>query len=174
MNGEKSTDFNKKHYYITNPNDMYLYFEIINQVEPSSVVDIGMFLKRIGALARSVKGNSVSSDICLDGIDFMPEIKANVYRTIYNSIENYETFKTMINDKKYDLAVALRTEYFLDVKDQTALLKWLRTHTKYAVISGTLKNWNVESYINNETITVKELHIEKDAYSLLIFSGTEV
>ena len=34
---------------ITNANDIYVYFEIANMVEHERILDVGMFLKRMGS-----------------------------------------------------------------------------------------------------------------------------
>ena len=42
-----------ENYYITNDNDIFVFFEIISQTSPRSILDVGMFLKRIGAVTRA-------------------------------------------------------------------------------------------------------------------------
>lgn len=88
--------------YIINQNDMYLYFEIINQIEPDSIIDIGMFLKRIGAISRQVNGFFVPDNVVLDGIDIMPHLSVKVYEKIYDNIASIADLigKTLKDDLK--------------------------------------------------------------------------
>lgn len=55
---------------LNNQNDMYLYFQMINELQPDSVLDAGMFLKRAGSVSRQMMGCGISEDVRLDGIDF--------------------------------------------------------------------------------------------------------
>ncbi len=55
---------------LKNENDIYMYFETIEQLAPQRVLDIGMFLKRIGSVSRKVMDREVPAEVCLDGIDF--------------------------------------------------------------------------------------------------------
>lgn len=170
---------NTKQYYITNQNDMYLYSEIIHQAEPHSVIDIGMFLKRIGALTRNIKDRSIPYDMILDGVDFAPEITAKIYEKVYDTIEPYPLFRDTLPetvkesdrlyDNQYDLAFILGTEDFLEKNERTELLKWGCSHAKYLVISGTLDSWNVKKDdFAKRNLNVKELHVETDEYRLIM------
>ena len=51
---------------LKNENDIYLYFETIEQLEPKHILDVGMFLKRIGSVSRKVMDREVLADIRLE------------------------------------------------------------------------------------------------------------
>ena len=55
-------------------NDIYLYFETVQQLEPQRVLDIGMLLKRAGSVSRKAMNREVVEGIQLDGVDFFPEM----------------------------------------------------------------------------------------------------
>ena len=95
---------------LKNENDIYLYFETIEQLEPKHILDVGMFLKRIGSVSRKVMDREVLADIRLDGIDFFPEKKFAVWECIYDSIIDAVSFLKDRREESYDLAVFLGTE----------------------------------------------------------------
>lgn len=116
---------------ITDGTDIYFYFEVIRQLAPMSVLDIGMFLKRIGAVARQAVSCELSRDILLFGIDFFPEVRLAVYEKIYNGIllknqllENSELLQGM--EEKFDLAVLIGVAEFLDDEEENQLVKILK------------------------------------------------
>ena len=90
---------------ITDANDIYIYFEVIRQLNPVSVLDVGMMLKRMGAVSRQSMNCEISRDIRLDGIDFDPDVYLPVYKQIYSDIfsVDIDQFPNVI----YDLAVVL-------------------------------------------------------------------
>ena len=65
---------------LKNENDIYMYFETIEQLAPQRVLDIGMFLKRIGSVSRKVMDREVPAEVCLDGIDLFPQFQFPVWR----------------------------------------------------------------------------------------------
>lgn len=95
----------------------YTYFEVINDIEPESVLDIGMVLKRAGTVSRNIQGKEIDGRIRLDGVDFLPDVDAGVYSAIYNHIYAFYEFLTSIKTpdsfEKYDLIVAYDLADFL-------------------------------------------------------------
>ncbi len=77
---------------VVNQNAVYLYFEIVRQIKPEIIIDVGMFLKRIGAVSRQAMGMEIGRNVELCGIDAMPECSAGVYGTIYDRIWSIEEF----------------------------------------------------------------------------------
>ena len=41
---------------VRDKNIMYIFCEVINQLEPESILDIGMFFKSIGGVSRQILG----------------------------------------------------------------------------------------------------------------------
>lgn len=162
-----------KNGYIVNQNDMYLYFEIINQLEAKSVIDIGMFLKRIGAVSRQVKDLSLPDNIVIDGIDYMSDMPVKIYERIYNNIGDGRDFAINQNasnkfwDRKYDLAFLLRMKPMLNVKNEEnngdKIWKWLLGHVRFAVIDGSTDK--VCGLAKNAL--TRELNVGNDTYSLV-------
>lgn len=113
---------------ITNQNDIYLYFEAIRQMKAKSVLDIGMTLKRCGAVCRQVADSAIEPAVHLCGIDLDPETTPPVYHSIYQEILAQESlFKKTTGH--YDLAVLLNLPK--DVLSDQALLKYTRDHAAY-------------------------------------------
>lgn len=92
---------------ITDGTDIYVYFEVLRQLRPARVLDVGMFLKRIGAVSREAMSCRLPEGLRLDGIDAMPERRIPIYDRIYDHI--YEDVDGWIRDagKAYDAAVLI-------------------------------------------------------------------
>ena len=114
----------KKDYCITDKTDIFVFFEIIRQTGAESVLDAGMFLKRIGAVSRRVGDIEIDVTLTLDGLDMRGAPKLPVYGTIYNNIFEGES---MLKGRRYDLAICMRTEDAFDAKRMTAVAGALLT-----------------------------------------------
>lgn len=77
---------------ITSGNDIYFYFEMLRQLSPKRVLDVGMFLKRIGAVSRQAMATELSSQIQLWGVDLFPEVPLPIYEQIYDEVLEKESF----------------------------------------------------------------------------------
>lgn len=97
-------------YGLVDSDTTYSYFKVINDIEPKKVLDIGMVLKRAGAVSRDIESIDVDENILLDGVDLLPDVDAGVYSTIYDHIIKAEDFLSEINSTShsegYDLIVA--------------------------------------------------------------------
>lgn len=95
-----------------------IYFSVINDIMPETVLDIGMFLKRNGSVSRASGGLSIKNQIILDGVDVMPSINLGVYKTIYDHITSKDDFITETYSgcfvKCYDLVIAFDFYRFID------------------------------------------------------------
>lgn len=119
---------------ITDRNDIYLYFEWIKQTNPTSILDFGIFLQRIGAVARQVMNCEISKDIILEGVSMSEKVQP-VYTKIYDKITNIKSIH-ILDTKVYDLI------YFFDMNSEynntmmiskEALWSWLLNHGKMIV-----------------------------------------
>lgn len=72
---------------IKSENSIYIFYEIIRQLEPNSILDMGMFLKRVGSVSTKIMGREIPEQIVLDGVDFFPEISFPVWDTIYHQVQ---------------------------------------------------------------------------------------
>ena len=138
---------------ITNQNDIYLYFEIIKQIQPQKVLDVGMFLKRMGAVSRQAVNSEVGSEVELYGVDFMGDCRVEVYEQVYDVIEDMPEFMMKVKEgwnEEFDLAWMLHTaDSGLDDNSEKILWKWLSEHTDYAVVDkeGFRRNmWIISRY----------------------------
>ncbi len=137
-----------------------MYFETMAQLESKSVLDIGMFLKRIGSISRNVKGCEVPEETRLVGIDFWQETDFPVWRNVYNSIDNVETFLTYPVEKKYDLAIWLGMQELGEKADLLTIINKAKTCAKYLLMDKLpLELRSVEN--------VKIINLEEDRYYLL-------
>ncbi|MGN0342148.1 MAG: DUF4422 domain-containing protein [Roseburia sp.] len=111
---------------ITKENDIYLYFEIIRQLRPASVLDVGMFLSRIGAVSRQAMGCEVPEMVILDGVRTEESVCLPVYEGIYGRI--YPAGETwMQSETVYDVGVVLHTS-MKNACRQQAIWEYLWTH----------------------------------------------
>lgn len=111
-------------------NDIYLYFETIRQLQAKTVLDIGMTLKRCGAICRQVADSSIDPSVFLCGVDLDPDTTVPIYRNLYQEILSPEALlKKQSDDKFYELAVLL--ELPKDVLMNEVLITFLKNNTKY-------------------------------------------
>lgn len=109
--------------YITDDNDIYLYFEMIKQAAPTHVLDVGMLLKRAGALDRAACGSHVPQEVKLIGVDFFPQWKTDIYRTIYDDIKPLIGNVPCSRDAMW-LIFLLSTSDFLTKEQENAIFAW--------------------------------------------------
>lgn len=124
MINSKYTLNNHGHKSLISSDVLYSYFMLINDIEPEKVLDIGMLLKRVGALSRDIEGLEVDEHVQLDGIDIssaFPDDDVKIYSTIYDHIYTMDEFISVISsldnsdrELKYDLVVAYDlTDFFI-------------------------------------------------------------
>lgn len=147
-----------------NSTDIYSFFEIINQAEVNSILDVGMFLKRIGSVSRQVKDREISLDTELVGIDLFPEIRCPVWNTIYDMVYGWEFFENGNSGQIYDMAVVLDLDGLIDLKQSFLMWKWISEHVSYI-----LTDWVLGE--NEETIkfhSEQEIIVDEKVYRFLI------
>lgn len=166
-------------YYITGKNDMYIYLEALRQFEPDAVLDVGMFLKRTGAIARNIGDIGISQAIMIDGVDFAPQIEADVYRRVYDDIETWQNFRGSLEtdfsadnrgkfkDKKYTLAFLMRCEKIINSEDLNLLFEWMSTHVENVVITGKFEDLKIDTKKWLSVVEVEPLKLEGDEYSVV-------
>ncbi|MDD3240439.1 MAG: hypothetical protein PHW47_10255, partial [Lachnospira sp.] len=112
-------------------NDIYIFFEIIKQIEPKRIIDIGMFLKRIGNISRQTANEEIARDVQLDAVDFLENLSVPVYEKVYNSIYNEFTF--LKSEQTYELAVMLRPEMIMTEEQENFLWNYLKGKVAYVL-----------------------------------------
>lgn len=92
-------------------NDIFVFYEIINDIKPEKVLDVGMFLKCVGSVSRKAMSTEIDEKIWLTGIDLMPVIQFPVLRSIYDEIYTIQEFICKEESiTKYDLGIYLKVE----------------------------------------------------------------
>ena len=148
---------------LKNENDIYIYFEVIEQLEPRRILDIGMFLKRIGGISRKAMNREVPEDIQLDGVDFYPEIDFPVWHHMYNNIYDVDSF--LKNDRKapYELAVILGAETFYQDSACSLMMLKLSECVRYVLVNQISEEWKHQVSV----FRTIDLQVEGDCYYLL-------
>lgn len=148
---------------LTSETDIYAFFEIIDQTEADSILDVGMFLKRIGSVSRQVKDKVIPVEKNLIGVDFFPEISCPVWKTIYNSVFTAGDFFASENSQKYELAMVLQLEGSVDATKSNQMWSWLSTHVSYV-----MTDWSVQDIGKSATFkTSEEITIDNKSYRFI-------
>lgn len=146
---------------INSKNDLYLYYEAIEQLKPQRVLDTALFLQRIGAVSRSVLKYGIDADLALDGYDCMKEGVLPVSRAIYTQI--YTDAEQMAG-RKFDLAMLLHVSPMQKSEQQT-FEEILQNCTYILADEKTGKEFSCLRGLPQRTLTV-----DRDAY---IIFGTK-
>ncbi len=114
-------------------NDYTEYFTAIRDYRPSSILDVGMFLKRSGFISPCYAGVSIDTDTTLlDGVDVMPKTDAQIYSTIYKKIFTPFDFLRLIENEQssvhYDLIFLIKAERFFDSATFDKIKNWCLSH----------------------------------------------
>lgn len=92
-------------------NDIFVFYEIINDIKPQKVLDVGMFLKCVGSVSRKIMDKKIDESIWMEGVDFMPEIQFPVFQRIYNETISLPFFLQQSHkQEKYDLGILLKNK----------------------------------------------------------------
>lgn len=98
---------------ITDKDLSYFYFEMIKNSRAKTVLDVGMFLKKMGTISRQAMGSGIGIDVRLYGIDTYPEVRLTVYDKIYDEIITEKDFidngivDNSGKEKQFDIASLL-------------------------------------------------------------------
>ncbi len=145
---------------LNNQNDMYLYFQMINELQPDSVLDAGMFLKRAGSVSRQMMGCGISEDVRLDGIDFFPELQLPVWKNIYNKIYQGERLSEIQVVSNYDLGILLGSDSLKGRVSCEELLLWMGSRVSRLLVDSYLSE-NVKKLSD---VNVQEITVEGEVY----------
>lgn len=117
---------------ITNDNDIYVYFELIRQMQPSSILDIGMFLQRIGAVSRQAMSCEIPSSTYLEGIELPEQPSLPIYHKVYDKITSMADYE-LSSERIYDMAVFMHVNEW--IKPEERLLFWqsITTHARVII-----------------------------------------
>lgn len=144
---------------IRKQNDIYIFFETIEKAEPGSILDAGMFLKRVGSISRQMMNREVSGDVCMDGIEFFPETTFPVWENLYDHIYSWEEFLQRQKENQYELGIILGID---DLRQEVngELIPVMKNCCQYLLLDG-LTEEEIE-LIDNKNI--RNIKIEGDVY----------
>lgn len=139
---------------IKNNNIMYIFCEVINQLEPESILDVGMFYKSIGGVSRQILNADISRSIYITGVRTDKKDNLNVYNKVYDDIismddicecpyaykpHSYNSCYSKENNNddnkkylKYDLAIMLSD--LVESKDKDRLIRNIEDKAAYLLI----------------------------------------
>lgn len=150
---------------LKNENTIYMFYEVIEQIEPDAILDVGMFLKRVGAVSRKVMSREIPENIKLYGIDFFPKITFPVWGMIYDQIEPAESYYKKQDTGKYDLAVALGIESFQKKIPLDKIVTQTAKTSKYVLLDQWLPVWGKQERF----VRAIDIKVENDIYFLVMF-----
>jgi hypothetical protein len=121
--------------------DISFLLQSVEQISPQSILDIGMFLKRIGCISRHVLDGELASTCILDGTDCMPDIQVPIYHTIYDHILPLEDFLTHTTSleyqpfqlNNYDLIAVMQPANIIPPQALAPMWEWISLHSHYAI-----------------------------------------
>ena len=112
-------------YYICKKDELRPFFDAILEAEPRRVLDVGMLLKRSGAIGRMVCGSHLPEDMILDGLDVPGASFLPAYDVVYDHIFHDDEWKKA---GEYDMVLAFfLSDEILDGSDTTDSLSFWRT-----------------------------------------------
>lgn len=144
-------------------NDLYMYFELIEQLEPESVLDAGLFLKRAGCVCRKAMNREIPEQIRLDGIDLTCDTNFSATKNIYHNILDIRTFLKYSSARQYDCSILTGIEHLNLRSFASSLLEKIQICSRYALTSYRFEAWARPQY------KVIDLHVENDRYYLFDF-----
>lgn len=140
---------------IIDENDIFVYFKLIEQFHPSSILDVGMFLQRIGAVARQVRSCEIPGSTYMEGIELFDQNTLPIYHKIYDKITRLPDF-SFADDRIYDMAVYMHVNEWLHPEDRSFFWQYITTHAR-TILSDTADSEFVNyvvAHCNAEAVTV--------------------
>jgi hypothetical protein len=121
--------------------DISFFLKSVEQITPQSLLDIGMFLKRVGCISRHALDAEIDPACILDGADCMPDIQVPVYRTIYDHILPLGDFLTHTTSleyspfqlSSYDLIAVMQPANIIPPQALAPMWEWISLHSHYAI-----------------------------------------
>ena len=110
------------------------FFYAIEQKAPTSILDIGMFLRKIGSISREFGDYAIDDGIRLCAVDFGEEPLFPIYQSLYDAILQWPALlseKEGNESEHYELALLIGEEKRGTVLSDERLLKWLKGRVEY-------------------------------------------
>lgn len=144
-------------------NDLFIYFEAIEQLEPQTVLDIGMLLRRAGIVSRKAMNREIPEEIKLDGVSFTPQASFPALKNVYDKIMNIQTFLRQASDPKYDCTILIGIETLKMHAPLSDLLQKARQCSKYILTDHLMEEQPDLNY------KFTDLKVDEDLYYLYNF-----
>lgn len=145
---------------IRKQNDIFAYFETIGMLEPKSILDAGMFLKRVGSVSRQIMNREVPKEIRLEGIDFFPEISFASWDNIYDDVCIWQKFFEESEGRHYELGIVLGFGRWKEGPDTEEFFQRVRDCCDYLLLDR-LAGKEIKSI---EDSKIKYFNLEGDVY----------
>ena len=135
--------------------------DVVEQLEPKRVLDIGMLLKRFGCISRNALNKSVHEDVILDGIDVWSQIQLPVWNSVYDSIFDMNEWSAHTSTEGYDLAVLLGTK---EILEQISILELFNgVSVKYLLTD----QWPMEWKHYWGDVPFRTIKVDEDVYYMV-------
>lgn len=141
-------------------NKIYLkyYFEIIKQVHPESILDVGMLLKRYGMICRQAGEYEIDSKVNITGIDYLADYEVGVFDHIYNQIITQEELLNGSYKQNPDLVFFLDPSLFFSIEEQKIIWQWVIRHARYVVTNSRDENF-VTQELGKKTLQMEDVRL---------------
>lgn len=147
---------------IKKENDIFTYFKMIQKSESKSILDAGMFLKRVGSISRQIMGERIPEEVRLDGIDFFPEVSFAVWSKIYDKVYSWQDFLNEHKEKHWELGIVLGVDAWRERLDSVELLQRMRYCCDYILLDSSISGEIKEIGIRIDQM--KNIKVEGDVY----------
>lgn len=148
---------------ITDNYDTYIYLKMIEQLQPPSILDVGLFLQRIGAVSRQAMSCEIPAHIYMEGIEIFAQTPLPIYHQIYDQITVLPEFN-FLTDHVYDLAIFLHVNEWLHPDDRRFFWEYLITHAR-GIIADTADVDFVNFVVGN--CQCEALNLEGRQYAMI-------
>lgn len=152
----------KQKIFLNSQNDIYIYFETIEQMEPQMVLDIGMFLKRIGCVSRGAMNRCVPERVKLEGVDFFPDTAFPAWENVYDCIMSAGEFLDERRNARYGLAVLLGLEEFSS-RITLQMIQKIKNCAEYVIMDAVFEQWKGDW----QEARIIDLQVDSSRYYLL-------
>lgn len=121
--------------------EIRMYFEVINEIEPESILDMNMYLARLGAITRQYQDIYISDEIYMVGIDIPNKGKIAACSKIYDKIYEYGNID-FINWKQYELGTIFGMDMSEGISDKEIadIIKKTNKICKYLLVDSYVEN----------------------------------
>lgn len=107
-------------YAVTDKKLVFFYFKSLQGTENRSVIDIGMFLKRMGSLSRSALDLTIPAETALLGVDSPYAPSFPVYEKLYDRV--IPSFKAL--RERFSIGIILAPDMLYSKEEQKDLFLW--------------------------------------------------